>query len=238
MGHYSQSADFYDLLYEAQKDYVAEAGLLSGMIRERHPGARTVLDVGCGTGAHAMALSDLGFEVDGVDLEPVMIERARERCPNGTFAVGDMTCLEVPGRYDVIVSLFSSIGYAKTEDGLRATLRGMRSHLKDGGLVLIDPWFEPGDLTDGYVNTLCQTEPDRAVCRVSRTVIRGSISRLEFEYLIGTPAGIERRSEVHDLGLFTQVQMETALEATGFGAIERIPKVLRTRGVYVARAAA
>jgi SAM-dependent methyltransferase len=237
LGHYSNSAELYDLLYEAQKDYPAEAALLSGMIRERLPEARTVLDVGCGTGAHAVALRDQGFEVDGVDLEPVMIDRARQRCPEGTFTVGDMSDLDLPGRYDVIVTLFSSIGYVKTESGLRATLQGMRRHLVDGGLVLIDPWFEPGDLTDGYVNARSETEPGRAVCRVSRTVILGSVSRLEFEYLVGTADGIERRSEIHDLGLFTQEQMENALEAAGFSAIKRIPKVLGTRGVYVATAA-
>ncbi len=234
MGHYSHSAEFYDLLYAAQKDYPAEAAVLAQVIRERLPGARTILDVGCGTGAHAAALWDEGFHVDGVDLEPVMIERARARCPEGTFTVGDMTDLNLPRRYDVIVTLFSSIGYAKSEAALRVTLAGMRRHVVDGGLVVIDPWFEPGDLTDGYVNALSETEPGRAVSRVSRTVIRGSVSRLEFEYLVGTPDGIERRSETHELGLFAQEQTEGALAAAGFSGIERLPKVLRTRGLYVA----
>lgn len=49
------------------------------------------------------------------------------------------------------------------------------------------------------------------VCRMSRTLIDGAVSRLEFEYLIGTSEGIERRKEVHALGLFTQGQMEGAL---------------------------
>lgn len=237
MGHYSSSAEFYDLLYESQKDYAAEAAALARVIRERLPGARTVLDVGCGTGAHAAALWEQGFEIDGVDLEPAMIERARARCPNGTFIVGDMTDLNLPRRYDVVTSLFSAIGYAKSEAALRATLAGMRRHVVDGGLVVIDPWFEPGELTDGHVHALSASEPRRAVCRVSRTVILGSVSRLEFEYLVGSPSGIERRSETHELGLFTEQQMEGAMAAAGFAEIERLPKVLRTRGLYVAVAA-
>lgn len=235
MGHYEHSAAFYDLIYGAQKDYAAEAALLSDLIREAHPRAHTILDVGCGTGAHARALSDAGFAVDGVDLEAAMVEQARAKCPEGTFEVADMTDLELPRRYDVVVSLFSAIGYVRTEEALRATVLGMRRHLNEGGLMLIDPWFEPGDLAHGHVAALSGEEPGRAVCRVSRTVVDGTISRLEFEYLIGTADGIERKSELHELGLFTQAQMEGAFRAAGL-SVQRRPKVLRTRGLYVATA--
>jgi hypothetical protein len=68
------------------------------------------------------------------------------------------------------------------------------------------------------------------VCRMSRTIIDGSVSRLELEYLVGTPAGIERRSETHELGLFTQAQMEAAFRAAHL-AVERRPKALRTSRV-------
>jgi hypothetical protein len=85
------------------------------------------------------------------------------------------------------------------------------------------------------VSVLSAEEQGRAVARVARTVIHGAVSRLEFEYLIGTPEGIERRSEVHELGLFTQAQMEGALRAAGF-SVERRPKVLRTRGYTWRRA--
>ena len=235
MGHYSESAEFYDLLYGARKDHGAEADLLAELIRARCPEARTILDVGCGTGAHARALTDAGFEVDGVDLEPTMVATAAVRCPEGTFSVGDMVDFDAPRRYDVVVSLFSAIGYARTYERLRDTVTAMRRHLNDGGLLIVDPWFEPGELTHGFVSTLAAEEPGRAVCRVSRTVIEGTISRMEFEYLVGTAEGIERRSEVHELGLFTQDQMESALRAVGL-SVERIPRVLRTRGIYLARA--
>ena len=43
---------------------------------ELQPGAR-VLDVGCGTGAHAGALAARGYDVLGVDVDKAMLERAR-----------------------------------------------------------------------------------------------------------------------------------------------------------------
>ena len=96
----------------------------------------------------------------------------------------------------------------------------------------MDPWFEPGQLTDGHISTIVGEGDDLTVCRMSRTLIDGDVSRLEFEYLIGTSEGIERRQEVHELGLFTQGQMEGAFRAAG-QSVERREGALRRRGVYV-----
>lgn len=208
--NYSEAAELYDILYQGEKDYAAEAGLLSALIRELHPVAASLLDVGCGTGSHARALSDAGFAVDGVDLEPSFVELARAKCPEGTFYVGDMTALELPGRYDVVTCLFSAIGYVGSEPALRKAIAGMRALLNPGGLLIVDPWFEPGQLTHGWITALVGTGADVTVCRMGRTLLEGSMSRLEFEYLIGRSSGIERRRETHTLSLFTQTQMEAA----------------------------
>lgn len=232
MGSYENCAEFYDLLYSGEKDYAAEAEFIASLIRERDPTARSILDVGCGTGAHARHLIDAGFRVDGMDLEPTFIEIASSRCPKGSFVVEDMTTLDLPGRYDVVICLFSVVGYARTEEALRETVRRMSGHLNPGGLLLVDPWFEPGQMTDGWIATRVGEREDLAVCRMSRTVILGTVSRLEFEYLIGTPKGIERRSEVHELRLFTQRQMESAFAAAGL-EVEREPEARGMRGVYV-----
>lgn len=235
MTDYSSAAEFYDLLYEGEKDHAAEAEFLAALIRGLAPEAVTLLDVGCGTGSHARALIDAGFEVDGVDLEPAFVEMARAKCPEGTFHVGDMTDLDLPDRYDAVTCLFSAIGYVRTEAGLRAAIAGMRALLNPGGVLVVDPWFEPGQLTHGWIATLVGEGDGVTVCRMSRTLVEGAVSRLEFEYLIGRPSGIERRSEEHTLGLFTQGQMEAAFAAAGL-AVERQPEALRTRGLYVARA--
>jgi hypothetical protein len=73
---------------------------------------------------------------------------------------------------------------------------------------------------------------DLKVCRMSRTVVEGTISRLEFEYLVGGPEGIEQRSEVHELGIFTQAEMEEAFRDAGLG-VERVPEGLDRRGLYL-----
>jgi SAM-dependent methyltransferase len=232
MGDYSQAAEFYDLLYGGMKDYEAEADLLVSLIREATPQATTVLDVGCGTGAHARLLTDRGLLVDGLDIEPAFVDIAREKCPEGEFRTGDMRAFDLPERYDAVVCLFSAIGYVLDEEGLHAAVACMARHLSPSGVLIVDPWFEPGKLTEGWVTTLSGESEDTSVVRMSRNVIEGRVSTLEFEYLVGTSAGIERRSEVHELGLFTQDQMEAAFRAAGL-SVERKPEMLRTRGIYV-----
>lgn len=236
MGDYANAAKYYDLLYAPRKDYAAEADFLIRLMDEARPGARTVLDVGCGTGAHARHLIDRGYVVDGVDVEPAFVEIARAKCPEGGFVVGDMTALDLPGRYDVVTCLFSAIGYVRTGPALRESILRMRRHLNVDGVLLVDPWFEPGQLTHGHVMAIVGEADGLAVCRMSRTVVDGSLSRLELEYLIGTPEGLERRSEVHELGLFTQAQMEAAFAAAGL-VVRREPEAWGTRGVYVGRPA-
>lgn len=232
MGDYGKAAEFYDLLYAGEKDYERESDLVARLVRARNPGAKTLLDVGCGTGAHARGLVDLGFEVSGIDLEPAFVEIASSKCPEASFAVADMRSFERSARYDAVVCLFSAIGYALTLEGLAATLVCMANHLTEAGVVVVDPWFQPEEMSDGYVTTIAASGDGTEVVRMSRTLLRGRVSTLEFEYLIGTPDGIEHRSEIHQLGLFTEAEMVRAFESAGL-EVERIEKALRTRGIYV-----
>ena len=228
---WAAAAEFYDLIY-GDKDYRGEAQRLAETIRARAPGAERILDVGCGPGQHARALVELDFSVDGLDLEASFLEQARAKNPAGTFSEGDMAAFSLPGRYDAVVSLFSAIGYVVTESRLRSTLVCMASHLAPGGLVVVEPWFEPGQLTNGWITVQSGKTEHVEVVRMSRTVVLGSVSRLEFEYLIGRADGIERRSEVHELGLFTEDQMESAFTGAGL-LVEHVPGSLRNRGLYV-----
>ena len=64
------SAQFYDAIY-AWKDYAAEARRLKALLAERQriPGRRSLLDVACGTAAHATYLRD-DYAYEGLDLDP------------------------------------------------------------------------------------------------------------------------------------------------------------------------
>jgi SAM-dependent methyltransferase len=67
------------------------------------PPAR-VADLGCGTGTLSRLLVDEGYTVDGLDVSPEMVRRAREKVPEATFVVGDAAdpALE-RAAYDVVL---------------------------------------------------------------------------------------------------------------------------------------
>jgi SAM-dependent methyltransferase len=235
---FSETAAYYDVLYSVVKDFDAESARIAGLLRELHPGARTVLDAGCGTGRHARALSAAhGYRVDGFDLDPGMVRIAATRNPEGRFGTADLVEFDLGRRYDAIVCLFSSIGYVRTVENLGRSLRCFARHPEPGGVALIEPWFPPGVMQHGYVTSLSADDGGTKISRMSRTVIDGRISRLDFEYLIGRPEGIERASEIHELGLFTREEYADAFRAAGFDA-RYDESGLSGRGLWLARLAA
>lgn len=231
---FSESADFYDLIYGRFKDYRTESERLAKLVRDRNPHAKMVLDVACGTGEHARHLRELGFSVDGVDIDPRFVELARGKNPEGRFLCQDMVDLNLEDTYDAVLCIFSSVGYLRTEERMRASIERMARHVVDGGLVLVEPWFEPGDMEDGFITMHTGENEDIKICRMSRTTLEGRISRLEFEYLVGRREGLERSREVHELGLFTRAEMERAFHDAGL-EVQYDPEGLSGRGLYLGR---
>lgn len=124
--------DWYDGTYGAR---------LVELLRERGlpPGGR-VLDAGCGTGTLALRLAREGFEVTGVDLSSRMIEQARSKDSGGavTWRVADLTALDLGGDFDAIVSVADVFNHLPTLDDWEAAFRGLRGHLRPGGMVFAD----------------------------------------------------------------------------------------------------
>jgi SAM-dependent methyltransferase len=228
---FSRSARIYDAIYASIRDYPREAAELGGLIQARRPGARTLLDVACGTAAHLEQMT--GYEVEGRDLDPEMLAVARERLPDVPFHEADMTDFDLGRRFDAVVCMFSSIGYAKTEVGLRSAIAAMARHLEPGGVLVIEPWLAPDVWRDRHLGAVFVDEPELAIARMNVAGREGDVSIVEFEYLVGTPDGIERFTEHHELGLFTVEQHLDAFRAAGLEA-EHDPEGPMGRGLYVA----
>jgi len=233
---FSNSAELYDLIYSQFKDYREECGRIAALLERVHPGAKRLLDVGCGTGEHARLLAaEYGYEVDGMDLEPDFVRIAQVKHPDGQFHIADMTDFALPRQYDAVLCLFSSIGYVKTLDNVRRALTSFRKHLEPGGVAVVEPWFQPADWKPGsvYLHTV-EAEGVKA-CRMSHSAARNGISVLDFQYLIGSADGIEHRQETHELGLFTTDELRACFADAGFDTIEHDPVGLVGRGLFSAR---
>jgi SAM-dependent methyltransferase len=234
---FSESAELYDAIYGTFKDYVAESSAIAAVVRDAHPHAHTILDVGCGTGEHAKHLRmSHGFDVDGLDMDPGMLAVARRKLPSARFYEADMSSFELGQRYDVVMCLFSSIGYVRTLPRVTDALRCFRNHLTGGGVVIVEPWFAPGMLRLGE-GTVNQAEANGVrVERRSHIEVTGALSILTFDYRIESAAGTRTTTEVHELGLFTPEEMLGCFREAGLSATYDAVG-LSNRGLYVARVA-
>jgi SAM-dependent methyltransferase len=232
----SESAALYDLIHTPIKDYSAEAGYVAGLLRRARPRCRTLLDVACGTAEHARLLGEVhGFEVDGVDLDPAFVAIARTKCPRGRFDVADMVDFHLGRSYDVVLSLFGSIGYVVTLARLREALACVRDHLVPGGVVIVEPFFTPDGFRDGTTGAYTVEADGKLVTRSHILVRDGDRGQVHYRYTTRGPDGVRRWDEVHELGLFTVDEMLGAFSAVEL-AVTYQPRGTLGHGIYVASA--
>jgi SAM-dependent methyltransferase len=229
---FQHTAHLYDKIY-AFKDYRAEAGTLAALIhRHLRSGGRRLLDVACGTGLHLEILKEQ-FEVEGLDLDAELLQLARQRLPGVPLHQGDMIAFDLGRRFDVVTCLFSSIGYVQTHENLQRAIGSMAGHLLPGGLLLVEPWFTPGEWKPDTVHALFVDEPELKIARVNTSHAAGRLSYFDLHYLVGTPQGTEHFVERHELGLFEQEEMRVAFQASGL-EVTYDEQGLMGRGLYIA----
>lgn len=100
-------------------------------------GGLRILDVPCGFGRHAGLLHAAGHEVTGLDLSADQLAIAAERNPGPSYVRGDMR-RPPPGPYDVVLNLFSSIGYVDDDVEDLAAIRAWHEVLVPDGVLVIE----------------------------------------------------------------------------------------------------
>jgi 2-polyprenyl-3-methyl-5-hydroxy-6-metoxy-1,4-benzoquinol methylase len=105
-------------------------------LQQQLPAHARVLDLGCGCGIPvAKTLADHGYQVTGVDLSEVQINRARELVPDATFLHADATQVEFPDRtFDAVVCLYALIHMPR--DTQPRLLQRIATWLRPGGVLL------------------------------------------------------------------------------------------------------
>jgi SAM-dependent methyltransferase len=163
MAIFDNYARYYDLLYQ-DKDYNGEAQFVDRLIQTHAPDTKTILELGCGTGKHAMLLATAGYHVHGLDLSAEMLEYANRQCDlvypeiaaRLQFSQGDLRRVRLDGvaaqnenrQFDVVISLFHVISYQATNRDLLAAFETAKIHLKPGGIFIFDVWYGPAVCSD------------------------------------------------------------------------------------------
>jgi SAM-dependent methyltransferase len=201
--------------YGADLAYVHDAGflalaeqatpLVAALLRERGVREGTVIELGCGSGATAAALSEAGHEVLGIDASRAMVELARARAPRARFRIGSWTDAELP-RCDAVVAIGEVLGYTGLARGTKAELRSLfgrvAAALRPGGLFVFD-LATPGRVPGGEASSF-RVGPDWAILFTASEDARTSrlVRRITTFRRIEGGATYRRSEEIHRLRLW------------------------------------
>lgn len=241
MSGYDALAGAYDVLME-DAAYRRRADFLTRRLQR----AKTVLDLGCGTGTIACLLSERGFRVTAVDNSPEMLTEA-ERKAQGLenrpfFLCQPMEKLRLLEPVDAVVSTLDALNYLTRPKAVRETFRRVRRYLAPGGLFLFDV-NTPYKLRrmDGQV-WLDETEDVYCVWRTEFSE-RTKVCAYWVDLFTRTPGGDWLRSgEEHRERAYERDELCQWLTDAGFGKIKvtgdlttRPPKPEEDRWMFLAR---
>ncbi len=215
-------ARLYDVI-TGHKSYDEEIGALAGFLRSRLGGdqGQRILDLGCGTGSHAIRLREEGFEVVGIDLSPEMIEVADEKESDVAFHAGDIRSFE-NGGFDGVVSLFNVINCLPSMDDLVGFLTAARQRMNDHGAMIVEAWNAVAVMADPPTVVEREYEFDGGTIRRKATPVSDFMNqKLLIRYEISINGG-EAFTVDHPLVLFMPWEIRQALERSGFGSVETL----------------
>ncbi len=224
-------ANFYDLLYQ-DKNYQEECNFVRHIFEicgERE--IRTVLDIGCGTGSHALLFSAMGYIVTGVDLSEKMLQFARGKAAEQNrqmhFQQGDIRYLDLPQRFDAALAMFTVLGYQTTNQDVENTIRSVRKHLNPGGLFIFDVWFGPAVLNERPAERIKSVEKDDVrITRCAHPILDILNQTVEVNYTASEVRGgnlVAEVKESHLVRFFFYQELLYLLERNGFQVLKICP---------------
>jgi len=229
---FSPSANVYNAINQAYRDYISQSETIVNWVMERKPNASSLLDVACGTGLHLSYLKS-SFDVYGVDISPAMIKLAISNNPGINFYIGDMQDFQINSRFDVVTCLFSSITYVGSIEALNATIANFAKHLQPNGICILEPYIPLEAWRDGVIGFRKVESDDRKIAMIDRADRNNRMVRREIAYIVATSKKIEQIYEEHSFMLFTRMEYENAFRLAGF-KIDFIENgFAEGRGMYV-----
>ncbi|WP_369825262.1 class I SAM-dependent methyltransferase [Sulfobacillus sp. hq2] len=180
----------------------------------------TALDTFCGTGELALEMARRGISVTGLDVNSHLIAKATESDDGHLvrWYNQDIRTLGVQHEFDVVLCMFNSFGYFKSQRENLDTLRRMRQSLNlSGSLILEIPDFEA---------VLCNFVPRNWIETKTEYILVATQWNASRNWLTITlttvPKAAGTRSRLHTYGmhLYKPRTMERMLKSVGFQTIE------------------
>jgi SAM-dependent methyltransferase len=194
-----------------------EIDQLEALIALRPP--KRILDLPCGQGRHAIELARRGYDVTGVDLSPFMLkvaeERARAAGVRARWLAGDMREPVGGEKFDVVLNLFTSLGYFADATDDRRVVAAAAAMLVPGGRFVLE-LINGERVMVRFQEREWFTVGQAAV--VERRSLDRSTRRMVVERTVTTPD--ETDVNLHAIRLYSGHDVTAILKEAGFGRVD------------------
>jgi SAM-dependent methyltransferase len=216
-------SNYYDLLYR-DKDYVAEAEYIAGLLERFGVSGNCLLEFGSGTGKHGRLLAARGYEVTGIERSAEMVALAKA-APGFCCQQGDICTVRLGRSFDAVLSLFHVVSYQTTNDAVQAVFARAAEHLAAGGLFLFDVWYSPAVYAQKpEVRVKRMGNETIEITRIAEPVLRPNENRVDVNYTIFArdPASgsVQIMAETHPMRHFSLPELNFLAQMSGFEVVE------------------
>jgi SAM-dependent methyltransferase len=191
--------------------------LLDGL-RQRGVDRGLVIDLGCGSGILAQALSAAGYDVLGIDISEAMVALARQRVPNGQFRVQSLLEADLPPCV-AVAAIGECCNYlfdrSNTMRGLLRLFRRIYAALAPGGLLVFDV-AEPGRIPGSGPQRHFTAGEDWAVLLTAEENRQHRVLTRRITSFRKVGELYRRDHEVHRLRLYRGSDLAGQLRGSGF----------------------
>lgn len=220
----------YDFLYQI-KDYEKECDFLETIFRKQGKKVNRVLDLGCGTGRHAIILARRGYKMSGVDRSVEMLaiakEKARETRIKIDFYESTIQNLNLNKTFDAVISMFDVMSYQTSNKDLSLLCKTAKQHLKSGGAFIFDAWNGLAVMTDPPTRRVKEvSNGDERIIRITEPNINIISHTVDTTFKVLKLKGdklVSETLETHKMRFLFPQEIKYFLEVAGFSDIAFYP---------------
>ncbi len=235
---YGRFARYYDFIYDRLVNYRGDVAFLGAIFRKfSKERPRDLLDLGCGTGNHAVLLARRGYQVTGLDVSPAQLGIARRKARAMglpvRFVRGDMASFDLGATFDAAICMFGGFGYLIRDRDVLSCFRSVLRHLRPRGLFVFEFWQSSGTMPSPHKSWLQLRGPEYELIRLdeSRFDPRTRLLPGEFRFfVIRGGRVVDRFTEAHPMRTYTVAEMRRLLARGGFDLVGAYGVTNREKG--------
>lgn len=178
----------------------------------------SVLDMACGAGRHAISFAKRGFEVTAIDLSERLISEADKSAEAAgvkiKFILSDILKFNTKIQFNLVVNLFTSIGYFEEDHEDFEVIKKAYTSLTDSGYFVID-YFNKNYLVKNLLPTTVFSENGVKIIQNRSFERNRVIKKIRIVNEIGTKEYFE------SVRLYSNEEMLNYLKNAGFRVVSQ-----------------